>query len=84
MNAFAAIAPDPATSFGPAFDVSVYMSPEGDMWIAECDALPLSTEAPTLDALIERVWLVAPEIAALNGYEGELSLRFLLHTVAAG
>jgi hypothetical protein len=84
MNAFTSVVPDPRSGFGPAFDVNVYLDPGGEVWIAECDALPVATEAPTLEALIERVWLIAPEIAELNGHTGDLSLRFLLHTVPAG
>ena len=61
-------------------NVSIYLDPEGDFWIAESEALPLATEAPTLDALIARVWDIAPEIAALNGHRGALSLRFVLLT----
>jgi len=66
----------------PEYPVSLYLAPEADMWIAESDALSLATEAPTLDALIERVWEIAPEIAELNGHRGKLNLRFELHTVA--
>jgi hypothetical protein len=84
MNAFTAIVPDPDADPAADFDVKVYLAPEGDLWIAESDGLPLATEAPTLDALIERVWAVAPEIAELNGHRGKLGLRFLLHTVSTG
>ncbi len=65
------------------YPVNLYLAPDADMWIAESDALPLATEAPTLDALIDRVWEIAPEIAELNGHKGKLNLRFELHTVAS-
>jgi hypothetical protein len=82
MNAFTAIIPDQRAGFGPSFDVNLYLDPDGDAWIAECDALPLATEAATLDALVKRVWEIAPEVAELNGFEGNLKLRFVLQTAA--
>lgn len=36
------------------------------IWIAENDDLGLVTEAKTYDALTERVWEIAPELAELN------------------
>lgn len=83
MNAFTAIEPERRGSFGPSFDVNLYQAEDGDRWIAEADALPIATEASSLDALIDRVWEIAPEIAALNGHTGPLNLRFLLLTAAA-
>ncbi|MGH6988396.1 MAG: DUF1902 domain-containing protein [Stellaceae bacterium] len=41
--------------------------PEAKVWVGSNDELPLTTEAPTLDALLDRVMAIAPEIAALNG-----------------
>jgi hypothetical protein len=82
MNAFTAIVPDKRAAFGPSYDVNLYLDVAGDAWIAESDALPIATEAPTLDALVQRVWEIAPEIAELNGHRGRLKLRFILHTAA--
>jgi hypothetical protein len=80
--AYLTIRPDAAVEADSAeYPVSLYLGPDADMWIAESDALPLATEARTLDALIERVWEIAPEIAELNGHHGKLNLRFELHTV---
>jgi hypothetical protein len=76
-------APDRYASFGPYFDVNLYCDPPGDLWIAECDTLSVATEAPTLDALIKRVWEIAPEIAELNGHKDKLMLRFTIETSAA-
>jgi hypothetical protein len=84
MNAFTAAVPDRSAGFGPCFDVNLYLDPEGDAWLAESDALPLATEAATLDALVRRVWEIAPEIADLNGHSGPLKLRFILNTAARG
>lgn len=83
MNAFTFVVPDPRSEFGPAYDVNVYRDPDGEVWIAECDALPVATEAPTLEGLIERVWAIAPEIAGLNDHTADLNLRFRVHTVPA-
>lgn len=80
MNAFSAIVPEDGGGFTPSFDVHLYLHPDGDVWVAEADALPIATEAATLDGLVQRVWEIAPEIAALNGHTGELRLRFTLDT----
>ena len=80
MNAFQALVPDQRRELGLSYDVNLYLHPDGDIWVAESDMLPIATEAPTLDALVDRVWEVAPEIAALNGHEGILRLRFILDT----
>lgn len=40
---------------------------EADVWVAMSDDIPgLATEAPTLDALLERVLAVAPELLEDN------------------
>jgi hypothetical protein len=82
MNFFVAVRPDSAPE-ATEYLVNLFQAPEGDGWIAEADALPIATEAPTVDELIERVWSVAPEIAELNGHTGALNLRFIVHTRAA-
>jgi len=49
------------------------------MWVAECDGLCLCTEAESLEALIARVWEIAPEMAQENGLSiapDALRLRF--------
>lgn len=49
------------------------------MWIAECDELGLVTEAETFDALTERAWQIAPELAVENGLDldaGNMHLLF--------
>jgi hypothetical protein len=40
---------------------------EAGVWWCSNDELPLTTEAPTFDALVARVLEIAPEIAAENG-----------------
>lgn len=82
MNAFQTIRLDSPTPSAAEYPVNLYQAPDDETWIAESDSLPIATEAPTIDALIERVWAIAPEIAALNGHQGELNLRFIVHTRA--
>jgi len=63
----------------PSFDVTVTRDPDDGTWIAICDAIPIATEAASYDALLRRVWLIAPEIAVMNGLcanEGDVRLRF--------
>lgn len=60
-------------------EVTHLVDDDGVAWMAECDALHLVTEAPTLDALVERVWQIAPEMAMENGLcipERRLRLSF--------
>jgi hypothetical protein len=39
---------------------------DASVWWSSCDAAPLTTEAPTFDALVARVLEIAPEVVALN------------------
>lgn len=60
--------------------VIVTYDPDSSMWIAECSALHLATEASSYEALIERVWMIAPEMFHENGLPGkieDLRLSFL-------
>ncbi|SFM56311.1 DUF1902 domain-containing protein [Nitrosomonas communis] len=52
-----------STSF---FIVKVSHDYESGMWIAVCDEIGLATESETYEGLTERVWEIAPEIAAEN------------------
>jgi len=60
----------------PAFIVNVSVC--DGIWTAECDALGLVTEADSYDALTDRAWEIAPELAELNavGVEPE-NIRLL-------
>jgi hypothetical protein len=49
------------------FIVDVTFDPESGYYMAVCDAIGLVTEAPTHDALQERVMLIAEELAVENG-----------------
>jgi Domain of unknown function (DUF1902) len=84
MNAFTTIVPNSPQGAGPTFVVSVFQDAETHCWIGTSDDIPLATEAPTLDQLIERVWLIAPEVADLNGIPArDMRLRFVMDTQPA-
>lgn len=51
------------------FTVAITFDPTCNCYLATCDAIPLATEASSVDALIERVRLIAPEIVELNGLQ---------------
>lgn len=40
---------------------------EARVWVAECGDIPLALESGSVDLLMERVRLAAPEILELNG-----------------
>ncbi|MDR1310929.1 MAG: DUF1902 domain-containing protein [Burkholderiaceae bacterium] len=67
------------------FTVTVIYDQECSMWIAECDALHLVTEASTYEALTERAWLIAPDLFLdnnLSGHVKDMRLSFVQeHTV---
>ena len=39
---------------------------EASVWVAENDDIPIALESPSLDTLMERVKLAAPELLELN------------------
>ena len=41
------------------FTFTVTRDAEAGVWVAVCDDLCVATEAPTYEALLERVWLIA-------------------------
>lgn len=68
-----------------ALTVEVIFDPECSLYVATCSALRLATEAPSFDALIERVRLIAPEIVEENGLHiapKDLRLDFVYADVA--
>lgn len=83
MSSFAATRPGGDAAAPAPLRVEIFRDPEARQWVAVCDAIPLATEADSVDALIERVWLIAPEVATLNGLESPLHLRFVIETHAA-
>jgi hypothetical protein len=48
------------------FIVQAKWDEEARVWWGRNDAIPLTTEAKTFDALVRRVMKIAPELIALN------------------
>ena len=49
------------------YEVLLIWDDEAARWIAENDDIPIALESDSLDMLIERVRLAAPELLELNG-----------------
>jgi hypothetical protein len=45
----------------------VVFDAESGIWVATCEELSVTTEAPSYEELTARVWEIAPEIAEMNG-----------------
>ncbi len=63
----------------PEYTVQLVWDDEAEVWIAINDDIPLALESDTLDNLIERVKLVAPEIIGMNNLEWGNGLNFVYH-----
>ncbi|OGT88481.1 MAG: hypothetical protein A2286_11655 [Gammaproteobacteria bacterium RIFOXYA12_FULL_61_12] len=63
MNVYPFCAKQPSA----VYVAEVLHDAESGWWVASCDALGVATEAASYDALIERFWAIAPELAAENG-----------------
>jgi hypothetical protein len=50
------------------FVVRASWDADARVWWAQNDELPLTTEAPTFDELVQRVFDIAPEMAEMNGH----------------
>ena len=48
------------------YKVNLFWAEEAKVWIASCDEIPLVLEDGSLDKLIYRVKLAAPELIELN------------------
>jgi len=62
------------------FTIEVTFDEESGLWCASSEALSVFTEADSYDELVDRVWLIAPEMAMENGSsipEHELKLVFM-------
>ncbi|HFT1963394.1 TPA: DUF1902 domain-containing protein [Enterobacter ludwigii] len=53
--------------FSRLFDVDVCHDHKDNVWVAQCDALSLVTEAATYEELTGRVWEIAPALYVMNG-----------------
>ena len=49
------------------YEILLTWDDEAARWIAENDDIPIALESDSLDALIERVRIAAPELLELNG-----------------
>jgi len=57
--------------------VALTWDDEASVWVAENDDIPIALESPSLDTLMERVKLAAPELLELNDKNhGNIALRF--------
>jgi hypothetical protein len=73
-------------TFPVTFNVNVIHDTEDGMWVASCDELYLSTEAISFEALVDRVWEVAPDCIEANGFDIDpqaLRLHFAFEQSAA-
>lgn len=61
-----------------SFTVDIIRDRESSGLTAVCESLGIVTEAENYEALIKRVWAVAPEMYELCGY-GTADDRFHLH-----
>ena len=57
------------------FVADVNFDAEYGMWVASCDELSVTTEAPSYEALTARFWEIAPEIARENGIAFDVNSR---------
>jgi hypothetical protein len=53
----------------------VIFDAECGMWVATCEELSVTTEAPSYEALTTRFWEIAPEIAEMNGLAFDAQTR---------
>lgn len=68
--------------FSRSFDVDVCHDHEDKVWVAQCDALGLVTEAATHEELTGRVWEIAPELYGMNSFTNnpsQIGLSFILN-----
>ena len=68
--------------FSRIIDVDFCHDHEDNVWVAQCDALGLVTEAATYEELTGRVWVIAPELYVMNGLgsnPAQVSLSFNLN-----
>ena len=50
----------------PCYDVNITWDDEAGVWVAVADDIPLALESDSIDILIERVKVAAPEILEMN------------------
>ncbi|MCL2185261.1 MAG: DUF1902 domain-containing protein [Treponema sp.] len=59
------------------YTILITWDEEVSMWIAENNDIPIALESDSLDTLIKRVRIAAPELLELNGIENKnITLHF--------
>lgn len=48
------------------YQVEIFWDADANVWVARCDEIPLTLEDGSLDKLLYRVKLAAPELIELN------------------
>ena len=66
------------------YTILVSKDEEAGVWIAENKTLPILLEDESIENLMERVKIAAPEIAELNGIQTPTSLTFDIHILVEG
>ena len=61
------------------YTIQLLWDDEAEVWIAINDKIPLALESDSLDKLIERMKLAAPEIIEMNNLEWGNGLNFVYH-----
>ena len=59
------------------YTIQLSWDDEAEVWLAINDEIPLALESDSLDKLIERVKIVAPEIIEMNNLEWRNGLNFV-------
>ena len=59
------------------YTIQLSWDDEAEVWLAINDEIPLALESDSLDKLIERVKLAAPEIIEMNNLEWRNGLNFV-------
>ena len=60
-----------------AYTIQLSWDDEAEVWLAINEEIPLALESDSLDKLIERVKLAAPEIIEMNNLEWRNGLNFV-------
>lgn len=63
------------------YTILVCKDNEANVWIAENKILPIHLEDESIENLMERVRIAAPEIAELNGLQIPTLLTFDIHII---
>ena len=63
------------------YTILVSKDDKANVWVAESKTLPIYLEDESIEALMERVRITAPEIAELNGLQIPTSLTFDIHII---